>query len=118
MKIKNHSNGVMEIIDDNVIINEIDDVLSILSTNDCDTIILKKENIKNDFFNLSTGFAGELLQKFSTYSIRLAIIGDYTNIASKALKDFIYESNKKKQILFVKTVEEAIKIFNESKVRK
>jgi hypothetical protein len=47
------------------------------------------------------------------YRIRLAIIGDYTNTASKALKDFMYESNKRKQILFVKTVEEAIKIFNE-----
>jgi hypothetical protein len=117
MKIKNHNHGVIEIIDDNVIINEMDDVLNLLSTDDWDTILLKKENIKNDFFNLSTGFAGELLQKFSTYRIRLAIIGDYTNITSNALKDFIYESNKGKQILFVKTVEEAIKIFNESKVR-
>jgi hypothetical protein len=112
MKIKNYNNGVIEIMDDSVIIREIDDVLSILSTNTCDTIILKKENIKDEFFNLSTGFAGELLQKFSTYRIRLAIIGDYTNIASKALRDFIHESNKRKQILFVETAEEAIKLFN------
>jgi hypothetical protein len=43
----------------------------------------------------------------------MAIIGDFENIKSKTLKDFIYESNKTKQIIFVKTIEEALKIFKE-----
>jgi hypothetical protein len=72
---------------------------------------IKKENIIDTFFDISTGIAGELLQKFSTYHKKLAIIGDYTNIPGKALKDFIYESNLTKQIIFVKTAEEAIKTF-------
>jgi hypothetical protein len=42
----------------------------------------------------------------------MAIIWDFENIKSKSLKDFIYESNKTGQIIFVKTLEEALKIFN------
>ena len=116
MKTKFHENGIVEIIDDNVIIKDVDDVLdnvfSLLSVNDCSTLIIRKENIVAGFFDLSTGMAGEILQKFSTYRVRMAIVGDYSNIQSKALKDFIRESNKTKQILFVATTDEALEIFN------
>jgi hypothetical protein len=112
MEIKIHENGIMEIIDDNIIIKEVDDILDYFFINECSAIILRKENLISDFFILSTGFAGELLQKFSNYNKRLAVIGDYTNVASKPLRDFIYESNKIKRIIFVETVEEAIKTFN------
>ena len=116
MKTKFHKNGIIEIIDDNVIIKDVDDVLdnvfSLLSVNDCSTLIIRKENIVAGFFDLSTCMAVEILQKFSTYHVRMAIVGDYSNIQSKALKDFIRESNKTKQILFVATIDEALKIFN------
>jgi hypothetical protein len=111
METKFHGKDIVEIIDDNVIIKEIDDVLGLLFVNNCSGIILKKENMTEKFFDLSTGIAGEILQKFSNYRKRLAILGDYEDIKSGALKDFIYESNKTKQILFVKTAEEAIRIF-------
>ncbi|GHV06930.1 hypothetical protein FACS189485_16300 [Spirochaetia bacterium] len=112
MEIKTYENGIIEFIDTNIIINEIDDVFSLFSINNCSTIIIKKENIVNTFYDLSTGFAGELLQKFSNYGKRLAIIGDFTNIKSKSLKDFVYESNRTRQIIFVGTIEEALEIFN------
>jgi hypothetical protein len=38
-------------------------------------------------------------------------VGDFENIKSSSLKNFIYESNKTRQIIFVKTLEEALKIF-------
>jgi hypothetical protein len=44
--------------------------------------------------------------------MRIAIVGDFGSIKSKSLNDFIYESNKMKRIIFVKTAEEALKIFN------
>jgi hypothetical protein len=114
MEIKLYEDEIMEIIDDNIIIKNADDALSLLfSINRCSAIIIKKENIVNDFFNLSTGIAGEILQKFSNYRKRMAIVGSFENIKSKSLRDFIYESNKTKQIIFVKTLEEALKIFNE-----
>ncbi|MDR2651529.1 MAG: DUF4180 domain-containing protein [Prevotellaceae bacterium] len=112
MKTKFHENGIVEIIDNNVIIKDADDVLDLFCIDGCCAIIVKKENIINDFFNLSTGIAGEILQKFSTYDMRMAIVGNFENIKSKALNDFIYESNKIKRIIFVKTIEEALKIFN------
>lgn len=70
-------------------------------------IIIPKNLVSEDFFILSTGLAGEILQKFVNYGGRIAIYGDYSHYTSKPLKDFIYESNKGKDIFFVATLEEA-----------
>lgn len=70
--------------------------------------MISKQLIAEDFFVLSTGFAGEVLQKFVNYDGRIAIYGDYSHYTSKPLKDFIYESNKGKDIFFVATKDEAI----------
>jgi hypothetical protein len=111
MEIKYHGNDIIEIISKDILIKETNDIFNLFSINKCSTIIVKKENIIDEFYNLSTGIAGEILQKFSTYKKRMAIIGDFENIKSKALNDFIYESNKTKQIIFVKNIEKAIEIF-------
>jgi len=71
-------------------------------------MILHEENITPDFFDLKTGIAGEILQKFATYRVRLAIVGDFARYDSKSLRDFIFESNKGRQISFVPSVEEAV----------
>jgi hypothetical protein len=75
-----------------------------------DKIILHEKNITVDFFDLKNGIAGEILQKFSTYRVRLAIVGDFNHYTGKSLKDFIYESNKTGQINFVDSTAEAIKV--------
>jgi len=74
-------------------------------------IIIRKENLQADFFDLKTRIAGDILQKFSTYNLRLAIIGDFSAYQSKALNDFIRESNKIGRILFLSKKEEAIERF-------
>ena len=61
-----------------------------------------------DFFNLRTRLAGEVLQKFINYQIKVAIVGDFTIYSSKSLKDFIYESNKGSNIFFLPNEEQAI----------
>lgn len=71
-------------------------------------IIVDKTAVCEDFFVLSTGIAGEILQKFINYHMKLAIYGDYSNYTSKPLKDFIYESNNGNNFFFVATKEEAI----------
>ena len=71
-------------------------------------IAISKELITEDFFGLSTCLAGEILQKFINYGVRIAIYGDYSQYTSKALKDFIYESNNGKDVFFVCTEDEAI----------
>lgn len=71
-------------------------------------VILNKSAFNEDFFVLSTGLAGEILQKFVNYRMRLAIVGDFGHYTSKPLKDFIRESNRGNHIGFVSTVEQAI----------
>lgn len=71
-------------------------------------IVIDKQLIVEDFFILSTGLAGEILQKYINYGGRIAIYGDFSRYTSKPLKDFIYESNKGKNVFFVSTKEEAV----------
>lgn len=73
-------------------------------------IVIDKRLIVEDFFILSTGLAGEILQKYINYGGRIAIYGDYSRYTSKPLKDFIYESNKGKNVFFVSTMEEALEM--------
>ncbi|MBZ9685799.1 DUF4180 domain-containing protein [Clostridium estertheticum] len=74
----------------------------------CDRIILNKSSICEDFFNLRTRLAGEILQKFINYQIKIAIVGDFSVYSSKSLKDFIYESNKGKNIFFLSNEKQAV----------
>lgn len=71
-------------------------------------IAIPKQLIAEDFFVLSTGLAGEILQKYVNYGGRMAIYGDYSRYTSKPLKDFMYESNKGRDFFFVSTRDEAI----------
>ena len=73
-----------------------------------DRIILNKSAICEEFFNLKTRLAGEVLQKFVNYHMKIAIVGDFSVYSSKSLKDFIYESNKGKDIFFLSNIEQAI----------
>ena len=71
-------------------------------------IAISKSLISDDFFILSSGFAGEMLQKYINYGGRIAIYGDYSHYTSKPLHDFIYESNKGSDVFFVTTLDEAV----------
>lgn len=75
---------------------------------DCSKIIMNKTNIAEDFFDLKTGLAGEILQKFINYHVKIAIIGDFSEYKSKSLKDFIYECNNGNHIFFLKDEQEAL----------
>ena len=74
---------------------------------DCNRIALLKQAVTEAFFSLGTGLAGEVLQKFVNYQVKLAIIGDFSGYHSKPLRDFIYESNHGRHIFFVGTQQEA-----------
>lgn len=71
-------------------------------------IVIPKELVIDRFFVLSSGLAGEILQKYVNYHGRIAIYGDYSHYTSKPLKDFIYESNKGRDVFFAATLEEAV----------
>ena len=71
-------------------------------------IAISKSLISDDFFILSSGFAGEMLQKYINYGGLISIYGDYSHYTSKPLHDFIYESNKGSDVFFVTTLDEAV----------
>ena len=95
--------SIAEIISNEVIFNKLEDALDIMmncSYQGADRIIIKAEHLPADFFDLSTGVAGELLQKFSTYSMGLTIVGDFTKYTGKSFNDFMRESNKVGRVRF------------------
>lgn len=77
---------------------------------DCETVVLRKENFDPSFYELRSGLAGDILQKVSNYRSRLIILGDFSKITSRSLKDFIFESNKRGKVIFKKTLEEAVEL--------
>ena len=74
----------------------------------CEALILPKGSLHEDFFRLSTGLAGEVLQKFVNYGMRVAIVGDFSHYTSKPLQDFIRESNRGRTVFFAGTEAEAM----------
>lgn len=100
-----------EVVAEEVIIRNVQDALDLMASVSSDHLILHEHNFERDFFDLSTRIAGEILQKFTNYHVKLAIIGDFTKFKSKSLKDFIYESNKRGDYLFVGSIEEVKKIW-------
>ena len=97
---------------DEMIIKDVQSAIEFIMTikyeTNCSKIALNKTAIIDDFFILSSGIAGEILEKFITYKTKFAIYGDFSKYTSKPLKDFIYESNNGKDIFFVKNEDEAI----------
>ena len=97
---------------DEVVITDVQSALDLLMTAKYDVgtknIVIDKKLIKDDFFILSSGLAGEILQKYINYGGRIAIYGDYSHYTSKPLHDFIFESNKGHDIFFATTKDEAV----------
>jgi len=93
-----------DIISDDILIHNTQDALNLMA--DCSGrgarhIILREHQITPKFFDLKTGLAGEILQKFVNYQVKLTITGDFSRIKSKAFQSFIRESNTQGQIHFV-----------------
>lgn len=110
--------GIIAVVSsDSKVITDVDSALDLLMSAKYDAgtkyIVVDKKLIIEDFFVLSSGLAGEILQKYINYGGKIAIYGDYSHYTSKPLKDFIYESNKGRDIFFVATKEEAIQKIRE-----
>jgi Domain of unknown function (DUF4180) len=71
-------------------------------------VAIPVERLGDEFFNLRNGIAGEALQKFVTYHLRVAIVGDILRLssASKAMHDFVVECNRGTTVWFVGSLEQ------------
>jgi hypothetical protein len=109
--IEANNHKIAEIVSDEIVINDTQGALDLMADADyyeARRIILSEFNLKPAFFELRTGMAGDILQKFSQYSVKLAIIGEFEKYKSKSLKAFILESNRGSQIFFVPNRDTAI----------
>jgi hypothetical protein len=66
-------------------------------------VVIPAERLAADFFQLKTGLAGQVLQKFVQYRRRLVILGDISAYVaqSQALRGLVYESNRGTQVWFL-----------------
>ena len=104
IKLHNSKSGMIaEVLPDSVTISNTDDILQLMVdagyTHSVQSMILHAINLPSEFFDLKSGFAGEILQKFSNYRMKLAIIGDFSEIKSKSLRDFIGRAIIEEQFL-------------------
>ncbi len=106
---------IAEVTSDAIILKKPEDGVDLLGNlyyQGFDKIVINEKNITPVFFDLKNGMAGEVLQKFSNYRVRLAIVGDFSKYLGKSLHDFIYESNKGRHVNFVASLAEALRILS------
>ena len=106
--------NVVKIEDERILIfdeqSALDVFMSLAYETGANRFIISKDNLIEDFFDLRTKIAGEVLQKIRNYRMKLAIIGDFSKYKSKALRDFIDECNSGRDIFFVENESEALKL--------
>jgi|SRR5271168_341071 len=71
-------------------------------------LVIPTERLADDFFQLKTRVAGEMIHRLTLYKMRVAISGDISRHLdeSSAFRDFVYEANRGNQIWFVAGTEE------------
>lgn len=71
-------------------------------------ILVPVERLAEDFFQLKTRLAGQMLQKFVQYRRHLVILGDISQplVQSRPFRDFVYEANHGNDVWFVTNMQE------------
>jgi hypothetical protein len=66
-------------------------------------IVIPVGRLGDGFFDLKTGVAGEIIQRFVMYGWRIAIIGNISRemSESESLRAFVSESNRGNQVWFL-----------------
>lgn len=106
---------IAELVSGETLISSLDDATDLIGNlyyQEADKVILHEQALDPAFFDLRNKLAGDILQKFSNYRMRLVIVGDFGKYPGQSLKDFIRESNKGRQVNFVSSLPEAINVLS------
>lgn len=74
-----------------------DDAVDIIGTcgeRESAGILLYPENLTENFFDLKSREAGDILQKFTTYRVRAAIFLTEENLAHPCFRELAYEAER------------------------
>lgn len=104
-----------EVTANGIVVRSAADILDMLGSvfwnDEADALAIYEKHVTTEFFDLSTGIAGEILQKCSKYRFRLALIGRFEKYPSSSLQAFILESNRGRQVVLVSTLQEALGVW-------
>lgn len=97
---------IMHVEADHPVISTTDDAIDLIGATwgeNISLIAVPADRFDPEFFRLRSQLAGDILQKFVNYRMRLAILGDISGhvAASDALRDFIWESNRGLHVWFL-----------------
>lgn len=94
---------------DGPLIATMDDALDLIGSafQGAEVVAVPAVRLDERFFSLGTRFAGELMQKFVNYRLRLAVVGDISShlTASSALRALVRESNRSGHVWFVEDLD-------------
>ena len=86
--LENQKATIAVVSGDNIAVTDVQSALDLAMTVKYETgaekIAIDKKVICEDFFILSTGIAGEILQKFINYHVKAAIYGDFSHYTSRS----------------------------------
>lgn len=71
-------------------------------------VLFDEDSLPAEFFDLSTGFAGDMVQKLANYRIRAAIVLPDSTAYSDAFRDFARESGASGRARFFPRREDAV----------
>lgn len=69
------------------------ELLSLCAENETNLLLIPAERLSDDFFRLSTGIAGAILQKFAQYGVKAAVVLDHDSVTGR-FREFLTESNR------------------------
>jgi hypothetical protein len=87
------------------------DIMALLVTgaqNETNLFILNEKNFSAAFYDLKTGIAREVMQKFAEYHLKAAIVGNFKKITHGKFREFIEETNKGSQVYFTDDEDDAV----------
>jgi hypothetical protein len=79
------------------------DLIGDSSGQDIEMFAIPVQRLDPEFFRLGSGIAGAFMEKLQQYGFRLAIVGDIGEALGRStpLQDFVRETNRRGQHLFV-----------------
>lgn len=72
-------------------------------------IIIKREHLHKDFFDIQTNLANDIMKKIVNNYKYLVVVGDYSDLKKRSWLDFMTESNRVGRIMFVEDTQTAVK---------
>jgi hypothetical protein len=87
-------------------LNDVSDALA--RSLEQDGLVLSEAQLPPAFFDLRSGFAGELMQKFVNYGARLAIVVADSSAYGERFGELIYEHRRHPSVRFFATEAQAL----------